>query len=57
MGHAFSNYNESIDAVTNYLKTQYIDLGLVTPIQIAQKYCPPTYIHWAERTTASMSQM
>ena len=57
LGHAFSNYVDSINTITSYLKTDYINIGLVTPRLIAVKYCPPNSYHWAANVTAFMEQM
>jgi hypothetical protein len=36
----FENWEKAIETVTNGLKTDYIDRGLVTPEQIMTRYCP-----------------
>lgn len=46
---SYKSWKEAIWDQAYYLKTSYIDKGLVTVDQIAPKYCPPNQKHWAER--------
>lgn len=54
---SFSSYDQSIDAMSGYLKSEYINLGLTSPFTIAPKYCPPNSYHWAAAVSSYMEQM
>jgi hypothetical protein len=57
-GGGYKSYNSWKEAIWDqafYLKTRYIDRGLVVVEQIAPVYCPPNYVVWANKVTHFMS--
>ena len=53
----FDSYSDAIQTVTEGLKSNYIDLGLVTPEQIMTKYTPQSNGSWARGVNEFMSEM
>lgn len=53
----FDSYQEGIQVVTEGLKRDYIDQGLVTPEQIMGKYTPLSNGSWARGVGLFMDQM
>lgn len=53
----FESYTEGIQVVTEGLKRDYIDEGLITPEQIMSKYTPLSNGSWARGVGLFMDQM
>mgnify|MGYP001237798454 CR=1 FL=1 len=53
----FPTYEASIERATRELKSNYIDIGLVTPEQIMRKYTPGSTGSWASSVNQWIAEM
>ncbi|PIR61677.1 MAG: hypothetical protein COY81_00650 [Candidatus Pacebacteria bacterium CG_4_10_14_0_8_um_filter_43_12] len=53
----FQSYQENFEAAAKILKTNYIDRGLTSPVEIMAKYTPKSNGSWAESVNQWMAEM